>query len=448
MKILKSIENIDDELITRAEPTGQTRVRFTARLKWALPLAACLAVAIYFAMPLLNTQPTDGAADTDGASDILAGQADNAADSLETEAGTGGALISVGTDAEPENWQKIPSDERVMLPAPPLKIDPSIMYEACYIALEDWRGLPASGNVLNEKWGDTGTAAADRLAFTDLDILIKTADAFVLTANVIEIAAEGDNMQTALVEYIPLAAGNLDTSEWNDITVSTGNQVLIRQYLIGGCAMDEASNLLRAGGIYVLPLRFQPGYSAYEVVGDFDVLFELDDEGKMFSHSSYPELNKYDGYTLPEFISTLEAATGEKPSLRATPTPINEPVEPAAAASPNVFAAPNRLPGEPQERLGETYISIISQEDAYNLLTETYAIQGLGAVKAEFRAITTLWEKIDAYLFEVTLPDGTDEYGAISVNAGAFIRLNKLADGGFEAIAGIAAAEGSGEVRE
>jgi hypothetical protein len=426
MKILKSIENIDDELITRAEPSGRTRVRFAPRLKWAIPLAACLAAAVYFAMPLLNPE------DIGSSDNALSGQAEydygTIADETETETGAGGILI-------PESIWKVPSDERKMFPEPPLKIDSSLMYEACYIALEEWRGLPVSDYVLDEKWGDTG-AAADRLAFTSLDDLIKAADAFVLTANVIETAAEGDNMQTALVEYLPLAAGNLDTSEWNDITVSTGNRVLIRQVLMGGCTRDEANNLLRTGGIYVLPLRFQPGYSAYEVIGDLDVLFELDDTGKMYSHSSYPELNKYDGYTLPEFISTLEAATGIKPAQAlATPTPFDASDAPAAAASP--YGLP--LPGEPQERLGETYISsgIISQVDAYNLLVETYAIEGFGTVTAEFQAITTLWEKVDAYLFTVTLPDGTVEYGAISVNVGALMRLNKSEDGGFTIFSGV-----------
>ena len=76
--------------------------------------------------------------------------------------------------------------------------------------------------------------------------------------------------------------------------------------------MEEPNNLLRVGGVYVLPLRFNEYWGAYEVVGDLDVLFELDDTGKMVSHSRWEGLNQYDGMTLPDFIEAMRELYPEK----------------------------------------------------------------------------------------------------------------------------------------
>jgi hypothetical protein len=65
--------------------------------------------------------------------------------------------------------------------------------------------------------------------------------------------------------------------------------------------------LLRVGGVYLLPVKFNPYWGAYEVVGDLDVLFELDDEGKIISHSRFPELNQYDGKPFSELLNAVRA---------------------------------------------------------------------------------------------------------------------------------------------
>jgi hypothetical protein len=175
---------------------------------------------------------------------------------------------------------------------------------ACYAELAEWRGLPALELTLVEDLG-AGGIAAKRMAFANLGDLRDYAEAFVLVASVNEVAPEGDNGQTAIAAYAETIGGVLDTQLWDDRMISTGSRVLIRQQLIGGCTRDEPSNLLRQGGVYVLPLRFNAAAGAYEVVGDLDVLFELDSEGKIHSHSLYEELNQYDGYTLPDFMDII-----------------------------------------------------------------------------------------------------------------------------------------------
>jgi hypothetical protein len=59
----------------------------------------------------------------------------------------------------------------------------------------------------------------------------------------------------------------------------------IKQSLYGGCVGDEQTNLLRVGGVYVLPLvRFESD-DVWSVYGDLDALFEVDDKGLIHSHS-------------------------------------------------------------------------------------------------------------------------------------------------------------------
>ncbi|MDR1131990.1 MAG: hypothetical protein LBL15_06190, partial [Oscillospiraceae bacterium] len=74
-----------------------------------------------------------------------------------------------------------------------------------------------------------------------------------------------------------------------------GESFKVEQTLYGGCANDEETNLLRAGGVYVLPLTNWQNTDTWRIYGDLDVLFEVDDTGLLHSHSRFSALNKYDG---------------------------------------------------------------------------------------------------------------------------------------------------------
>ena len=47
------------------------------------------------------------------------------------------------------------------------------------------------------------------------------------------------------------------------------------------------------------------GVKATLMSTDLDVLFELDEMGKMVSHSRCEGLNQYDGMTLPDFLDVI-----------------------------------------------------------------------------------------------------------------------------------------------
>ncbi|MCL1914770.1 MAG: hypothetical protein FWG10_13060 [Eubacteriaceae bacterium] len=78
------------------------------------------------------------------------------------------------------------------------------------------------------------------------------------------------------------------------------------------------------------------------------------------------------------------------------------------------------------------------------LLAEEYARQGFDRIDATFRAATTLLEKVDIYLFHVTLLDNPrlalmgegEEYAGIIISNGNFMRLEKMENGDYSVFTG------------
>lgn len=71
--------------------------------------------------------------------------------------------------------------------------------------------------------------------------------------------------------------------------------IVIEQSLNGGYMGDEKNNMLRKDGVYLLPLMKDKENEKWYVNFDLDVLFEVDNEGKIWSHSSFEKFNVYDG---------------------------------------------------------------------------------------------------------------------------------------------------------
>ena len=240
------------------------------------------------------------------------------------------------------------------------------------------------------------------MVFASLQELAKRADAWILVPSVQEVSAEGNNMQTSIAEYAETIGDRISTRQWNDNTVSTGNRILIRQMLIGGCTMDEPNNLLRVGGVYLLPVRFNTSSGAYDVVGDLDVLFELNDEGEIVSHSRFPELNQFDGKSLTELLNAVRT----------------------------LYSAPDT-------EFIEQPIS--SLEQAEQQVETAYINSGFRNFTVSFEKETVI-EGADVYLFRITL--GTvgvngSEYAVIAKENGAFIRGELESNGEFITFGGL-----------
>jgi len=69
--------------------------------------------------------------------------------------------------------------------------------------------------------------------------------------------------------------------------------------VIGG-----VTNLLRKGGVYLLPLS--QNENGWVVMGDMDVLFEIDDMGEVWSHSEFEDFNRHDGKNIEFLINELQ----------------------------------------------------------------------------------------------------------------------------------------------
>lgn len=111
----------------------------------------------------------------------------------------------------------------------------------------------------------------------------------------------------------------LDTKQWEDksdnfstlkqtsSTIVLGNVwskikdipeiIIVEQHLSGGCMGDEKTNMIRKDGVYLLPLMKDKNNNdeKWYINFDLDVLFEVDYEGKIWSHSQFEKFNIYDG---------------------------------------------------------------------------------------------------------------------------------------------------------
>ena len=82
-------------------------------------------------------------------------------------------------------------------------------------------------------------------------------------------------------------------------------KIKLNQYRFGGCIGETNPNFLRKGGIYVLPISvYDRGdlVDYFEVIGDMDVLFELDEQGLIRSHSMFEDFNRFDAKPINELI--------------------------------------------------------------------------------------------------------------------------------------------------
>ena len=387
----EAIGNIDEKYIEEADAKKYNKtVRvgvFAPWLKWAMPIVACLVVAVaIFGLPnmFINSPPTDSSFSDPSR------QYPNPSDYTPT--------LPPGIqspDPGIERIEVVPPSFSIGKPTLRIEEEPNIADS--YAHPDDWRGLPTENFVLQEQ------ADANRIVFYTIQDLADYADAFIIVPSVRQAEQDGENMQTAIAEYAETIGDAIHTHQWDDYTISTGSRILIRQTLIAGCSMDMPSNLLRIGGVYLLPVRFSSYLGAYEVVGDLDVLFELDDRGAIISHSRFPELNKYDGKAFSELLDDVRAIY-PKPETRFSEQPINS-LEQA-----------------------EVQINTAYLESGYRKFT--IAFENESIIKGT-----------DVYLFKVTFfgLDGSigSEYGAIAKINGAFIRGEITDDGDIHIYGGL-----------
>lgn len=252
MKILRAIGKIYDDFVKRAVSKDKAvRVAFAPWLKWVMPAAVCLVIAVTVALPQLLKTPA----------------------------------------VNPDNLQNEESSQpNGLVPA----------------RLDTIRGLPARDYTWDE--GDDGVEAK-RLATNKLRLLMRQFDSYDPTVRAAFAIVRVESVEKFtedigdIVEEGQIAACGV---LYNVLGDGLDVPFKIRQYLYGGCTSGEETNLIREGGVYVLPLVTIEGQETWEIYGDLDVLFEVDDKGLIHSHSSCYELNKYDNKPLSELWNDIE----------------------------------------------------------------------------------------------------------------------------------------------
>jgi hypothetical protein len=247
-KILRAIGDIDEDLIARAVPKDKVvLVTFAPWLKWAAPLAACLVIAVAIALPqIMKMNDYTGDAPENGKVD------------------TGGVVAGAGSESKPK--------------------------------IETIFGLPTS----DYTWDGGDGVNADRMTMSELRYLMREFDSYDPNVSAVfaVVRVTGAEPYTRKLSWGTFE-GQLATADILDIIGdSIDIPVKIEQSLYGGCTNSDETNLLRIGGVYVLPLVKLESDEHWTIYGDLDVLFEVDDKNLIHSHSEYPEIKKYDGKEL------------------------------------------------------------------------------------------------------------------------------------------------------
>jgi hypothetical protein len=97
---------------------------------------------------------------------------------------------------------------------------------------------------------------------------------------------------------------------WSGVDVP--ETISVMQHKYGGCCEGEETNLLRNGGVYMLPLHYWEGDDVWIINGDLDVLFEVDDEGRVWSHSEQKGFNCFDGKYAQELTDDIISITSDE----------------------------------------------------------------------------------------------------------------------------------------
>ncbi len=150
---------------------------------------------------------------------------------------------------------------------------------------DEVKGLPVKNFTIIDQ---DSSVSADRIAFFNL------IDLFENNVNSFVIVKVGEIEKLAAVDKYS-SEGQISTVKVLDTVwgKETPEVINLQQSLYGGCTGEEETNLLREGGVYLLPLNKYNG--SYYLMSDLDVLFEIDNEGLIWSHSTYEDFNRFDG---------------------------------------------------------------------------------------------------------------------------------------------------------
>jgi len=171
-------------------------------------------------------------------------------------------------------------------------------------------GLPVENFSLAELHNPNG-AEADSILFFRVSDFFSYNTSHIAFVRVI-------GTEQATVQNRPRRTDEIQTSTLQILsTVWSKNAELpetisVMQYKYGGCCADEPTNLLRKGGVYLLPLAYWENDGTWYINGTHAVLFEVDDTGRVWSHSPFEDFSSFDGKDASELVKVITKMTSDK----------------------------------------------------------------------------------------------------------------------------------------
>ena len=159
------------------------------------------------------------------------------------------------------------------------------------------RGLPVENFSLANV--ESGGAMMDRMVFNNFGSLFEWGTDYFAVVKVYDTKTTKSRESYAFDTQISDAAVLQNIYGERDAATIQIPQPIIKDHFCLG-----TTNLLRKGGVYLLPLKQSDG--KWYVMGDMDVLFEIDDNGKVWSHSDFEDFNRYNGKSIESLINELQ----------------------------------------------------------------------------------------------------------------------------------------------
>lgn len=160
------------------------------------------------------------------------------------------------------------------------------------------RGLPVENFNLADL--EINNLTMKRIVLTSFGDILKWATCFaVVKVNDIQsIKANGFNSFGTQVSNLTVLQGVYGCGDFSEPFHIKISQSIIKNHFCLG-----TTNLLRKDGVYLLPLKKTD--DQWYIIGAMDVLFEIDDKGKVWSHSDFEDFNRHDGKSIDAFIKDL-----------------------------------------------------------------------------------------------------------------------------------------------
>lgn len=158
-------------------------------------------------------------------------------------------------------------------------------------------GLPCENFSLADT--QSGGAMFDREVFYDFETMLQFGTEYFAVVRIIDTRTEDSRYKSGF-DY-QISEAYVIENIYNDCGV---DRIQITQSIIENHFCLGTTNLLREGGLYLLPLKHE--YNRWFIVGVMDVLFEVDDKGIVWSHSGFETFNRYDGMSVESLISELK----------------------------------------------------------------------------------------------------------------------------------------------